>query len=152
MYDGELISLMTFSERRIALGGKKELGSYELTRFCSKININVVGGFNKLLNYFVKNYKPKKITTYADCRWSGINEKKSVYAKAGLKFISKTSPSYFYVFKKDYCQRKHRFSMVKHKLLEHFGGNPFKTEWELAQENGYDRIWDCGALKFEINF
>lgn len=42
--------------------------------------------------------------------------------------------------------------MTKHKLLECFDGNPLKTEWELARENEFDRIWDCGTLKFEINF
>ena len=25
-----------------------------------------------------------------------------------------------------------------------------KTEWELMQELGYDRIWDCGKIKWMI--
>lgn len=28
--------------------------------------------------------------------------------------------------------------------------NKDKTEWTLMQELGYNRIWDCGNLKFEL--
>jgi hypothetical protein len=149
-YNGELVSLVTFSKNRIALGAKKEKDSYELIRFCSKLNCNVIGAFNKLFKYFVKNYNPKKIVTYADCRWSGLNPENTIYKKLDFNFIKKTSPSYFYVNKKDYLNRKHRFSLCKHVLLQQFGGDMLKTEWELAQENGFDRIWDCGTLKFEF--
>jgi len=29
--------------------------------------------------------------------------------------------------------------------------NPKLTEWKNMQLNGYDRIWDCGNLKYEWN-
>ncbi len=149
-YKDEIVSVMTFSNNRIALGKKSNKNEYELIRFCSKMNTNVIGAFNKTLSYFIKKYNPQKITSYADCRWSGIDEKNTVYSKTGFNFIKHTSPSYFYVYKKDYCQRKHRFSFTKHKILQEFGGDVNKSEWQLAQENGYDRIWDCGTLKFEF--
>jgi len=147
----ELVSIMTFSKKRIALGGKDEKGSLELNRFCSKINTSVVGGFQKLLSHFIKNYSPKKITTYADCRWSGLNPEDTIYQKSGFEFIGKTPPSFFYIKVGDYINRKHRFSLVKHKLLELYGGDKSKTAQELAIEAGYDRIWDCGTLKFKLN-
>jgi hypothetical protein len=25
-----------------------------------------------------------------------------------------------------------------------------KTEWQILQELGYDRIWDCGKIKWEL--
>jgi hypothetical protein len=25
------------------------------------------------------------------------------------------------------------------------------TEWEIMKLKGYDRIWDCGSLKFELS-
>ena len=25
------------------------------------------------------------------------------------------------------------------------------AEWQIAQKNGLDRIWDCGTMKFELN-
>ena len=151
-YNGEIVSVMTFSKNRVALGGKNEDGTYELTRFCSKLNYNVIGAFNKLLSFFEKKYIPKKINTYADCRWSGVDPEETIYNKLGFSFAGKTPPSYFYILKKDYINRMHRFSFAKHILLKKFGGDPLKTEWELAQENNYDRIWDCGTLKFSKSF
>ncbi len=152
MFKNEIVSIMTFSKIRMKHKKEKKEDVYELNRFCSKLETNVVGGFNKLLNYFVNEYKPKKIVTYADCRWSGINRRDMVYDKSGFQFVSKTPPNYFYVLKKDYCQRKHRFSMAKHLMLKKFGGDVIKTGWQIAQENGYDRIWDCGTLKFQKIF
>jgi len=152
LYHGdELVSIITFSKRRVALGGKDEKDSLELNRFCSKINTNVIGGFQKLLSHFIKNYEQKNITTYADCRWSGLISEDTIYQKSGFEFIGKTPPSFFYIDVKNYTNRKHRFSLAKHKLLELYGGDKSKTARELANEAGYDRIWDCGTLKFELN-
>lgn len=148
-YKDELVSLMTFSKERIVNGNSSEEKSWELNRFCSKINLSVVGGFNKLLSHFMKNNSYNKITTYADCRWSGVDSDNTVYSnKFKFKHISK--PSYFYVRKNDYYTRYHRFTYNKHTLLNKFGGNKNNTGWELAIQNGFDRIWDCGTMKFII--
>lgn len=148
-YKDDLISLMTFSKERISNGNNPNDLFWELNRFCSKINFSVIGGFDKLLSHFLKNNNYKKITTYADCRWSGIDVSSTVYNnKFNFKHMSR--PSYFYVKKNDYYNRMHRFTYNKHTLLEKFGGNKNNTEWELAIENGFDRIWDCGTMKFVI--
>jgi hypothetical protein len=149
-YKNELISVMTFSKERIATGNSFIEGNWELNRFCVKTNYSIIGGFEKLLSYFKKNNKYEKIITYADCRWSGIKHENTVYNKNGFNFITKTRCSFFYVDKKDYFNRKHRFSLAKHKLTELFGNEENLTGWELAVKNGYDRIWDCGTLKFEL--
>jgi hypothetical protein len=55
---------MTFGRRKIT--GKS---SFELIRFCSKLNTQIIGGANKLFKYFINNYwDGKEITTYADKR------------------------------------------------------------------------------------
>ena len=152
-HNNNLVSVMTFSKRRIVTGFKKsEEGEWELNRFCSLLNTNVVGGFERLLNHFKKNIKYVSIISYADCRWSGINPENTVYYKNGFEFLSQSRPSYFYLNTKDYLNRFHRFSYNKQTLLKLFNGDPNKTEWELAQENGFDRIWDCGTMKFELKF
>jgi len=154
-YKDNLVSVMTFGKPRLALGikgGKKEEGQFELIRFCSSLNTSVVGGFSKMLKYFIRTYNPKKITTYADCRWSGVDYRKTIYFKNGFNFVKKTPPSYYYIKTSNYLERKHRFSLNKIKLLEIYGGDKNKTGHELAVENGYDRIWDCGSMHFEILF
>lgn len=150
-YKEELISVMTFSKERIVTGNSFIEGNWELNRFCVKINHSVIGSFEKLLSHFKKNNEYKKIVTYADCRWSGIKHENTVYTKNGFNFILRTRCSFFFVEKKDYFNRKHRFSLAKHKLIELYGNEENLTGWEIAIKNGYDRIWDCGTLKFELS-
>jgi hypothetical protein len=38
---------------------------------------------------------------------------------------------------------------MKHMLIE-AGFSKEQTEWEIMQERGYDRIWDCGTLKYRL--
>ena len=152
-YEEKLVSLMTFSKRRIALGVSiiKE-GDWELNRFCSLINTNIVGAFPKLLKHFNKNYNPKQITTYADIRWSGMNPENTVYNKSGFNFIHQSPPSFWYFKKNDYLKRFHRFTFNKGKLLK-ISNHEYKnsmTGWEIAQTMKMDRIWDCGTLKFTL--
>jgi|APGre2960657404_1045060.scaffolds.fasta_scaffold06633_2 hypothetical protein len=150
-YNNELVSLITFGNQRLVLGAKKNnIKTFELLRFCSKLNTNVVGGFSKLLNFFIKNYNPEKIITYSDIRWSGINYKDTMYYKNGFEYVGVTKPNYWYVSVRDFLNRQHRFNFRKNILVEQ-GFDNSKTEWEIMQENGYDRIWDCGSMKFELN-
>ena len=44
--------------------------------------------------------------------------------------------------------RIHRSKFMKHTLIEK-DGDEKKTEWELMQERGYDRIWDCGTMVYK---
>ena len=46
-----------------------------------------------------------------------------------------------------------RMNFQKHKLKKLLSTyDPLLSEWENMKLNGYDRIWDCGSLKFEINY
>lgn len=42
----------------------------EITRFCSKLDLSIVGGFSKLLKNTIKSNSFKKIRTFADLRYS----------------------------------------------------------------------------------
>jgi len=142
-YNNELVGIMTFGKKRISLGNKSEENKYELIRYAtSKI---VVGLASKLLSRFIKNYNPIEIISYADRRWTQTNN--NLYDKIGFKKVSNGVPSYWYM--KGYLERMHRFNFRKNILnekLEDFDSNI--TEWENMQVNGYDRIWDCGHLKY----
>jgi hypothetical protein len=139
-YNNELVSLMTFGKGRIALGGSVIENSYELLRFCNKLNTSVIGGADKLLKHFIKVYNPKEIISYADRRWS----KGDLYEKLGFNFIHNSKPNYFYIFDK---KRKYRFGFRKDILIKQ-GFNEHKSEHEIMLERGVYRIYDCGNKKY----
>lgn len=140
-YEDELVSLMTFSSPRLNVGGKKKEGSFELVRFCSKLNINVIGGASKLLNYFVQEFKPKEITTFSDNRWSDGH----LYETLGFKLDHISAPNYFYV---DGMKRHNRFKFRKSVLVKE-GYDPNKSEHEIMLERGMYRIYDCGTRVYK---
>ena len=140
--DNELVSLMTFGKRRVSMGKKTTNDDeYELLRFCNKLNTNVVGGASKLFKYFIRNYKPKEITTYADRSHSNGN----LYEQLGFEYIGKTQPNYYYIID---GIRKHRFNFRKDVLIkEGFDSN--KTEHQIMIDRNIFRIYDSGNLKFK---
>ena len=142
-YQNELVSVMTFSKPRRALGSKDEQGSYELVRYSSN---NVVGGASKLLKYFIKKYNPKKIFSYADRRWT-LN-KNNLYTKIGFEITSEGKPNYWYCVRDN--KRLHRYNFRKDKLVKE-GYDKSKTENQIMLEIGYDKVWDCGNYKYELN-
>jgi len=137
-HNEELVSLMIFGKRRI---GKKTSDEYELLRFCSKLNTNVIESEDNLFKYFVENYKPSKITTYADRSWSTGD----LYKKLGFEYKGKTQLNYYYVID---GIRHHRFNYRKDKLIKE-GFDKNKTEHEIMIDRGIYRIYDSGNLKFE---
>jgi very-short-patch-repair endonuclease len=148
-YNKKLVSIMTFGKKRIALGNKiTNESEYEMLRFCNKLNAHVIGGAGKLLSYFIKTYNPKSILTYADRRYSNGN----LYEQLGFKFIKNTKPNYWYYNNKTKkCKRYYRYSFRKNILIKN-GYDPNKTENQIMNENGYLKIYDCGHMKFEMNF
>ena len=143
--NNELVSLMTFGKKRKIMNSSSEEGEYELLRFCNKINTTVIGGASKLFKFFIKNYEPKEITTYADRRYSNGN----LYKQLEMEYVGETPPNYWY-FKNNEYERKHRFGFRKDILIKK-GYDPSKTEHEIMVERGYLRIYDCGNLKYKFN-
>lgn len=146
-YKNRLVQVMTFSKRRKALGASHMEGNYELSRMCSIRRFTIVGGASKLLRYFEKTYKPKKLVSYADKRWSRGN----VYYKMGLELIGSSPPSYWYFYKKGNDKPLyHRYKFAKHTLNRQLPiYDSSLTEWENMKNNDYDRIWDSGCLCFQ---
>jgi len=146
-YNDELVAVMTFGNTRRALGSKNNIvGEYELIRFCTNYNYSVAGIASKLLKHFIRKYNPKSIISYADRRWT-LNSMDNLYTKIGFNLTSISSPGYWYL--DDYLYRLHRFNFRKNVLVEN-GSDPNKTEWEIMQEEGYTRVWDCGQFKYEL--
>jgi hypothetical protein len=147
LYSGEvLVSVATFSKKRNALGYKIKVdGEYELSRYATSNDIRVVGGVSKLLKHFITNYKPTSIISYADRRYS---DESSMYSKIGFSLVGKTKPNYYYT--NNYTKRLHRYNFTKHRIVNQLGGDKSLSEWENMMKMGYDRVWDCGSLKYEL--
>lgn len=137
-YNNELVEVMTFGKPRF-----NKNYEYELIRLCTLKYCSVIGGSSKLFKYFLDNYKPKSIVSYANRRFS----KGSIYKTLGFKFVENTEPNYFY-FKDLKLLARHQFQ--KHKLkekLEFF--DPSLSENVNMMLNGYIIIYDCGNMKFQ---
>lgn len=143
-YNNNLVSIMTFSKLRLPLQKLKVYRNkekhYELTRFCNKINNNVVGGASKLLKYFIKKYSPIQIETYSD----NLISNGDLYNRLGFKHLHTSKPGYWYVIN---GIREHRFNWRKQKLVK-LGYDINKTEEEIMSELGYYRIYNAGNKKW----
>jgi hypothetical protein len=139
LYQGDqLISCMTFSKLNIAKGRSYTDGSWELSRFCSLIDSNVIGGASKLFNHFIKQQDPLMIISYADLRWNtGI-----VYERLGFSLDGYSSPNYWYIDLPE-IKRLHRYRLRKNE-----NDRQDLTEWENRRLQGWDRIWDCGNSRW----
>lgn len=137
LYDiqGNLCAAMTFNKSRFS---KKH--DWELVRYASVKGVNVVGGFTKLLSHF-KKHNSGTIVTYADRCYSNGD----VYRNNGFQEIRVNAPSFYYVDPD--CTRKYtRGNFMKKKI----GPLDPRPEWEIMQDRGYLRIWNCGTITFEL--
>jgi hypothetical protein len=142
-----LVSLMTFSKLRLPLQRKKlnrKENYYELTRFCNKIDTNVVGGASKILKYFVQQHSPISIETYSDNLISTGN----LYQTLGFTYQHTSKPGYWYVID---GIKSHRFNWRKQKLID-LGYDSNKTEEEIMSELGYYRVYNAGNKKWILKF
>lgn len=139
-YNNKLIAAMSFLNEND--------NNWNLTRFVSDYNYICCGVGGKLFKYFVNNYNPIEVKTFADRRWT-INEIDNMYIKLGFKFEKYLSPEYrYYNSKVDKYQRFHKFGFRKQILHKKYGLPLTMTEKEMTKELGYDRIWDCGLIKY----
>lgn len=133
-YNNDLVATMTFAKSRF---NKKY--KWELTRYCVKGGLSVLGGFSKLLKTFTSQYE-SSIISYADRRYSNGN----VYLKNGFTLTHTNTPSYYYV-DKNFLRRVNRMHFQKK-----YTGDYKCTEYEKAREMGFEKIWDCGTLAFGL--
>jgi hypothetical protein len=133
-YLDKLVALMTFNKPRF---NKK--CDWELVRYTTLLDHNVVGGFSKILNYFRK-YNSGTIVSYADRCYSDGN----VYKKNGFSLVSINKPSYWYLV--DHGKRKvSRTEFTKSKLKDF---DQSMSEKDIVGLLGINRIWNCGTLTF----
>ena len=139
-YNNELIAVMSFLNEHAL--------KWNLTRFATNYNYVCQGVGGKLFSYFIKNYNPEEVKSFADRRWT-INPDNNLYTKLGFKLEKTLKPDYRYYNEHiDKYIRWHKFGFRKHILSKKYGFPITMTESEMAKELGYDRIWDCGLFKY----
>lgn len=130
-HNDELVSVLSYGKSRFE-------DKLEIIRYASKLNSNIIGGFGKFYKLL-----PNDIITYADRRYS--SSMNSVYGKF-FNSSSKTTPNWF-GFSSDF-ELKSRWAFQKHIISK----DPRYIDGLPILDNliniGYDRIWDCGNLKF----
>lgn len=137
-YNNQLIAVMSFI---------KEPGDkWNLSRFASDNNYICCGLGGKLFDYFIRNYNFKSIKSFADKRWT-YNTEKNIYLDLGFKEVQNVMPDYRY-FKGGEKVRHHKFNFRKQVLHRKYGLDMNLTETEMVKQLGYDRIWDCGLIKY----
>ena len=139
-YENELVSLMTFDH----FEGRKKMNDddWNLSRFCNRTDINVIGGASKLLSYFKKIKKPNRIISFADKSWSTGE----LYYKLNFYLKSTSYPNYSYFIDK---MRVNKQRYKKSKLIN-MGFDENKSESKIMEDEfGSYKIFDCGQLKFE---
>ena len=121
-------------------------GNVELTRMATKLNIQVIGGFSKLMKHISDYIEYKSITSYVYKAW--FNGKG--YIESGFKIVKENNPSYSYVVN---GRRVHKSHFRKDKIKKMFERGELKfydsdkTEHENMIENKIYRIYDCGTMK-----
>ena len=139
-YEDLLVSVMTFSNNRKFMSQNYGADEYELLRFSCLKEVTVVGGFTKLLNFFEKNYKPKKIITFASLDYFNGNS----YEKNGFKYNYITQPNFWWTKGN---KKINRYKYTKYKLVK-MGFDPNKTGEEIMNEMGYKKLYGCGNKKY----
>lgn len=134
VYNGEIVAAMTFMDSEVSRRSK----GWEINRFCVKAGMSVPGAASRLFRRFIEDHGPEKVVSYADLRWGTGN----VYEQLGFKLEGLTTPNYWY-FKAGEHRRWHRYGLRKTPE-----DDPNRTEWEIRQEQGWNRIWDCGHAKW----
>ena len=144
-YQDKLIAVMSFKT--------ENNGKWELTRFASDYNYICCGVGGKLFKHFVREYNPDSVKSFADRRWT-VDEENNIYIQLRFEFDGYTPPDYkYYNPKVDRYQRFHKFGFRKQVLLKKYPDilTHEMTETEMAKELGYDRIWDCGLIRYVWN-
>lgn len=118
LFNDEIVSCMQVK--------KKNDDTVEISRFCTKNGISVIGGFSKLLKFAIKCEEPQTIITFIDQRYGDGSY------LANFGFEKKTE---FLSF--SWTNGDKSFHRMK------FPGNS-------GYDAGLAKIWDCGQAKWEL--
>ena len=143
-YDDELVSVMTFGNLRM----HSKDNNFELYRYVVKSGYTVIGGANKLLSAFEREYNPNMLVSYSNNNYFTGN----IYSKLGFKYDKQCSISYFWVLNGvKYTREKCQPRLLKTKYIDLY--NKAK-ELNVGVENyvminlGAYKVYECGNTRW----
>jgi len=133
-YDQSLVAIFSVKVKKVQA---------EIVRFAVDGNHSYPGLFTKMLAHFIKTTNfAGNIFSFSDNRHGNGN----LYRSSGFELEAETAPGYSYT--RNYLKKENRLRYQKHILVQKHQGDINKTEWQIMQELGYDRIWDAGQSKW----
>ena len=143
--DDELVSLMTFSKARNSISSKNsECDTFELVRFCSKLNTAVVGADSKLFKHFIGDHPACTVLSFSDRTHTAGN----LYRALGFTENSNSGPGYVWVDTKTdrACNRVNAQKQNIKKFLNDDSIDLSKTEKQIMEEHGFVQVFDSGVI------
>lgn len=138
-FNDDLVAVMTFGKPRY--NRKYQL---ELLRFCTRSDLQIIGGASKLFNFAIKYITPKSIISYCDrSKFNG-----NVYSKIGMTKTRETNPNLIWSKKEKYITQ----NLLNARGYDQLFGTSFgkgTSNEELMIDHGWLPVGDCGQLVFE---
>ena len=132
---------MSFSKPREILRDGVPYKSFELMRYCSKLNQTVVGGFSKLLQYFIAEHSPDDMMTYVDADWSNGRH----LSAFGFNYDSYKDPIEFWI-NKETLERDYPHVLLKNLGLEK--EIDYSQKSEFLKEHKLISVLNSGSYKY----
>ena len=119
--------------------------SFELVRFCSRLNTTVVGGASKLFSYFIKEISPKEIRSFSD----RAHTKGNLYQTLGFEKSHCSKPGYVWVNEVTDVPY-HRINAQKRNIKKFLQDDSIdidnQTESQIMESHGFVQMFDCGTV------
>ena len=142
-YKNNLVEIMTFGKPRY-----NKQYQWELLRLCTKSDVYVVGGAEKLYKHFLKRFHPQSIISYCDrSKFTG-----EVYTRLGMTLIRTGAPSkHWYNYQlgihiTDNLLRQRGFDQLYGDKFGYYGKGT--SNEDLMKDHKFVEIYDCGQQSF----
>lgn len=140
--DKELVAVMSFSKGRNIEREMATFHSFELLRFCNKLDTTVVGGFSKLLQHFIKMQNPDDVMTYVDGDWSDAQS----FLALGFEISEKMPAIEFWLNAKTGEREYPHLVLKEHDLsVSEIENEMDKTSF--MEKFSYKKVYNSGSYK-----
>lgn len=141
IYKGELIACASFGKSRF------EKDTWEVIRYCARLNTSVSGGVSRLFHHFCQLHNPTRVVSYSDNRLFSGESMQSV----GFTHCDYKSRIGYVWWKQG--ETLSRQKTMKHQLGELLGESfdPTKSEVLNMTDHGWFQVHDAGQTKWVWN-